>query len=97
MTANDIDKEFPELIEKLPQIFINVKNRIFNSIITRRVMCIFFGNVSRQSRSIGINRDCENIFKQLGEMADTYIIFCYALELSEFYFLYNQQLSTDST
>ena len=44
--------------------------------------------------SVPINRDCENIFKQLGEMADTYIIFCYIQELSEFYFLYNQQPTT---
>ncbi len=44
--------------------------------------------------SVLINRDCEDIFKQLGEMADTYIIFCYIQELSAFYFLYNQQLTT---
>ena len=50
-------------------------------------MCIIFGNVNRQSRSIGINRDCENFFKQLDEMANTYIIFCYIQELSEFYFI----------
>jgi len=28
-------------------------------------------------------------------MAHTYIIFCYIQELSEFYFLYNQQLSSE--
>jgi len=57
-------------------------------------MCIIFGNVIRQSRSIGINWDCEIIFKQLGEMANTYIIFCYIQELSEFYFLHKQQPTT---
>jgi hypothetical protein len=46
--------------------------------------------------SVPIYRDCENIFKQLGEMTDTSIIFCSIQGLSEFYFLYNQQLSTDS-
>ena len=40
------------------------------------------------------NRDCEDIFKQLGEMGNTYIIFCYVQELSEFYFLHNQQPTT---
>ena len=59
-------------------------------------MCIIFGNVIRQSRSIGINWDCEIIFKQLGEMANTYIIFCYIQELSEFYFLHNQQPTTNN-
>jgi hypothetical protein len=41
--------------------------------------------------SVPIYRDCENIFKQLGEMTDTSIIFCSMQGLSEFYFLYNQQ------
>lgn len=36
--------------------------------------------------SVPINQGCEDFFKQLDEMADTYIIFCYIQELSEFYF-----------
>jgi len=41
-----------------------------------------------------INQDCEHIFKQLDEMVDTYIIFCYIQKLSKFYFLYNKQPTT---
>ena len=44
--------------------------------------------------SVPINRNCEDIFKQLGEMVNTYIIFCYIQELSEFYFVYDQQPTT---
>ena len=40
--------------------------------------------------SVPINQGREDFFNQLGEMADTYIIFCYIQELSEFY-LYNLQ------
>jgi len=58
-------------------------------------MCIILA-MSGVSRPLSVV-NCEDIFKQLGEMPDTYIIFCYIQELSEFYFLHNKQLSMDST
>ena len=44
--------------------------------------------------SVPINWDCENIFKQLDEMTDIYIIFYCIQELNEFYFLYNKEPTT---
>jgi len=51
-------------------------------------------SIGSRPLSVPINRDCEDFFKLLDEMAHTYIIFCYIQELSEFYFLYNQQPTT---
>jgi len=44
--------------------------------------------------SVPINRDCENIFNHLGEMPDSYIIFCSIQELLQFYLLDNKQRTT---
>ena len=45
------------------------------------------GNVSRPLSVVS----CDNIFKHLGKMPDSYIIFCYTQELLEYYLLDNKQ------
>ena len=51
------------------------------------------GNVSPDKSGLSVV-SCDNIFKRLGEMPDSYIIFCYIQELLECYLLDNKQQTT---
>jgi len=56
----------------------------------------FLGNVSPDKSGLSVV-SYDNIFKHLGEMPDSYIIFYSKQGLLACYLLNNQQLSTDST